>query len=111
MGGRMASLVADRLGVAGLICLGYPFHPPGRPERTRTDHLAGLATPTLILQGERDRLGNRQDVDGYVLSSAIQVHWLADGDHDLSPRKKSGHTVEQNWNDAIEAITVFLRRL
>ena len=59
MGGRVASMVADEMHdagrVAGLICLGYPFHPPGRPDRTRTEHLAALTTPTLIVQGTRDR--------------------------------------------------------
>src|SRR5712691_2037708 len=54
MGGRMASMVADELGVRGLVCLGYPFHPPGKPQQLRTKHLAALRTPTLIVQGERD---------------------------------------------------------
>ena len=49
MGGRMASLVADECEVAGLVCLGYPFHPPANPEKIRTEHLAGLVTPTLVL--------------------------------------------------------------
>ncbi|MFT5486908.1 MAG: putative alpha/beta-hydrolase family hydrolase [Paracoccaceae bacterium] len=59
MGGRIASMIADEAGVAGLVCLGYPFHPPGKPEKLRTEHLAGLKTPALILQGERDRFGTR----------------------------------------------------
>ena len=54
MGGRMASMVADDLGVAGLVCLGYPFHPPGKPENLRTEHLASLVTPALICHGTRD---------------------------------------------------------
>jgi hypothetical protein len=54
MGGRIASLVADEAGVAGLICLGYPFHPAGKSDRLRVEHLRDLKTPTLIVQGERD---------------------------------------------------------
>jgi len=91
MGGRVASLVADELHaagrVAGLVCLGYPFHPPGRPEQLRTAHLATLATPTLICQGTRDPFGTREEVEGYALSPAIEIAWFEDGDHDLRPRK------------------------
>ena len=64
MGGRVASMVADELhaagAIAGLLCLGYPFHPPGKPEQLRTAHLAALATPTLICQGTRDPFGTRE---------------------------------------------------
>lgn len=108
MGGRIASMVADELGVRGLVCLGYPFHPPGRPTRTRTKHLEQLETPTLILQGTRDALGTAEDVAGYELSPKIRVHWLRDGDHSFEPRKKSGRTNEQNLNEAVESIAAFL---
>lgn len=108
MGGRMASLVADECGVAGLLCLGYPFHPPAKPEKTRTEHLADLATATLIVQGERDRFGTPEDVAGYTLSDSIRIHWMPDGDHDLVPRKKSGRTAEENWAEAVEATCRFL---
>jgi predicted alpha/beta-hydrolase family hydrolase len=63
MGGRMASLVADEAGVRGLVCLGYPFHPPGQPEKLRTAHLRDLRTTTLIVQGTRDPLGTREEVE------------------------------------------------
>jgi len=110
MGGRMATMVADELGAGGVVCLSYPFHPAGRPEKPRVAHLAALKTPTLILQGERDALGNRDDVAGYTLSSAIEVIWLGDGDHDLKPRKKSSRTHEQNLAQAIAAIADFAVR-
>jgi predicted alpha/beta-hydrolase family hydrolase len=91
MGGRVASMVADDLfaagKIAGLLCLGYPFHPPAKPEQLRTKHLAVLKTPTLIVQGTRDEFGVREEVAGYALSQAIEVLWLEDGDHDLRPRK------------------------
>lgn len=109
MGGRMASMVADELGVAGLVCFGYPFHPPGRPERTRTAHLKDLRTAALILQGTRDPFGTPADVEGYELSRAIRVQWLEDGDHDFKPRAASGRTQKQNWQEAVEAAVGFIR--
>lgn len=108
LGGRMASLIAERSGAAALICLGYPFHPPGKPERLRTAHLETLETPTLIVQGTRDALGSASDVSQYRLSPAIRFHWAEDGDHSLVPRKASGRTREQNWTEAIGAIAEFL---
>ncbi|MBB4526284.1 UNVERIFIED_ORG: putative alpha/beta-hydrolase family hydrolase [Rhizobium sophorae] len=92
MGGRVASMIADDLHrqgkIAGLLCLGYPFHPPGQPEKLRTSHLKALTTPTLICQGTRDEFGTRDEVPGYDLSDRIEILWLEDGDHDLKPRKK-----------------------
>lgn len=83
MGGRMASMVADEMGVRGLVCFGYPFHPPGKPEQLRTAHLEHLRTRTLILQGTRDPFGTREDVAAYKLSPAIRVEWVEKGDHSL----------------------------
>jgi predicted alpha/beta-hydrolase family hydrolase len=111
MGGRIASLVADASGVAGLACLGYPFHPAGKPERLRTGHLAELRTPCLICQGTRDTLGSAAEVAAYNLARSIRLHWAADGDHDLKPRKASGRSTEQNWTEAVEALDGFFRDL
>lgn len=112
MGGRIASLIVDELfaagDAAGLICLGYPFHPPGKPERLRTAHLETLRAPALICQGERDPFGTRAEVVTYSLSQTIALEWLPDGNHDLSPRKSSGHTVEQNRAQALDAIARFV---
>jgi predicted alpha/beta-hydrolase family hydrolase len=83
MGGRIASMVADEMNVRGLVCFGYPFHPPGKPERLRTKHLETLKTPALILQGTRDPFGSPQDVAGYTLSPSIRVEWLEGGDHSV----------------------------
>ena len=109
MGGRMASLIADEQGVDGLICLGYPFHPFGKPEKTRTEHLLDLKTPTLIAQGTRDTMGGLVAVQGYSLSKAIRLHWLDDGDHSFKPRKKSGRTEDQNWSEAIAEVATFVK--
>ena len=111
MGGRMASLIADEAGIAGLVCLGYPFHPSGRPERLRTEHLKAIKTPTLILQGERDALGRQDEVVNYDLSQRIQFHWLPDGDHSFKPRKASGRTQDENWQEGLDALVKFLGEL
>jgi len=109
MGGRVASLIADELfaegRIAGLLCLGYPFHPTGKPETLRTEHLAALRPPTLICQGTRDPFGTREEVAGYGLSRAIALHWLEDGDHDLKPRKReTGLTLDDHLSSTADAI-------
>ena len=111
MGGRVASLIADDAEVAALVCLGYPFHPRGRPEKLRTDHLEQFKKPALICQGTRDPQGGVEEVKGYNLSSSIQLKWLSDGDHDLVPRKRSGHTRAENWDAAAAAVIQFIRSL
>lgn len=111
MGGRMACLLADEQQVAGLVCLGYPFHPAGKPEQLRTAHLYELTTPTLIVQGSRDALGSREEVAAYELSTQIECLWLEDGDHDLKPRLKSGYTHAQHLQAAAEAIAGFMLRV
>ena len=111
MGGRVASLVADELfglgRIAGLVCLGYPFHPPKAPEKLRTAHLEALGCPALIVQGERDPFGTRAEVEAFRLSSAIRLHWADDGDHDLGPRGASGFTRKGNLTAAADAIAAF----
>jgi len=111
LGGRMASMVADESDVRAVVCLGYPFHPQGNPEKLRTAHLAALSTPTLIVQGTRDPFGTEEEVSRYSLSSSIALHWIEDGDHNLVPRKSSGRGTSQTWTEAISAIGDFLGRL
>jgi len=110
MGGRMATLVADELQVRGAVVFGYPFHPPGQPNKLRTAHLENLATPMLVLQGERDLFGTRDDVAGYRLSPQIRIEWITDGDHSLKPRAKSGTTERQNLLHAIDTAAAFMSR-
>ena len=109
LGGRIASMVADELNVGGLVCLGYPFHPPRRPDKLRTAHLGALRTPALIVQGTRDPFGTPEEIDGYDLSPAIRVAYLEDGDHSFKPRVRSGRTLEQNLEQAIDLVAKFLR--
>lgn len=116
MGGRVASMVADSLfdagRIAGLICLGYPFHPPGKPENLRTAHLADLRTPTLILHGTRDEFGSPDEIAEYALSPSITVQLLPDGDHDLKPRKSvSGHSATDHLKTVASSIHEWAKRL
>lgn len=108
MGGRIASLIADEVSPRGLVCLGYPFHPPGKPDKTRTAHLEALRTPTLIVQGERDPFGKRVEVEDYELSKKISIVWSPDGEHSFKPRKSSGRTEEENLIDAATSVRKFL---
>jgi predicted alpha/beta-hydrolase family hydrolase len=108
MGGRIASLVADEAEAAGLVCLGYPFHPTGKPKQLRIEHLKSIRTPTLIVQGERDPFGNREEVAEYQLSKQVRMHWLTDGDHSFKPRKASGTTLEKNLAEAIATVASFV---
>ena len=111
MGGRIASMVADEAGVLGLVCLGYPFHPPGQPEKTRTKHLESLRTPTLILQGTRDSFGGPDDIRKYRLSNSIRMEWIEDGDHSFKPRVRSGRTEADNIHTAIGLVADFIAAL
>lgn len=112
MGGRIASMVADELfaagQIAGLLCLGYPFHPPAKPQQLRTGHLADLQTPTLIVQGTRDEFGTADEVPSYTLSKAIKLFWLEDGDHDLKPRKSvSGFSAADHLKAMAEKVSAW----
>lgn len=121
MGGRVASLLAADAGtadvgpaggIAGVVCVSYPFHPPAKPEQTRTAHLVDLRVPTLIVQGTRDPFGSPDEIAGYRMSNAISTLYLEDGDHDLRPRKSvSGFTHAQHLDAAADAVAAFVRRV
>jgi predicted alpha/beta-hydrolase family hydrolase len=116
MGGRVASMVCDDLfagkQIAGLLCLGYPFHPVGKPEQLRTAHLAGMKTPALIVQGTRDPFGTLEEVKTYELSKQIEILWLEDGDHDLKPRKAvSGFSASDHLATMAKAVGAWVGRV
>ncbi|ENJ2866855.1 alpha/beta fold hydrolase [Vibrio parahaemolyticus] len=111
MGGRMASLLAEHELVAGIACLGFPFHPPGKPEKFKGDHLASIDKSTLILQGERDTFGKREEFDEFVFSQQVKVSFLPDGDHSFKPRKSSGHTEAGNIALAVEQLSAFINEV
>lgn len=99
LGGRVASMIADEAfdagTIHGLVCFGYPFHPPGNPEKLRIAHLETLRCPTLVFQGTRDPFGSHDEVETYPLSAAITLHWL-EGDHGLKPRAGDPVTLDEN---------------
>jgi predicted alpha/beta-hydrolase family hydrolase len=116
MGGRVASMVADELfadgRIAGSLCLGYPFHPPAKPQQLRTAHLANLKTPTLIVQGTRDPFGTKDEISSYDLSEQIEIVWLDDGDHDLKPRRKvSSLSAADHLDAAARAARAWAQRI
>ena len=111
MGGRMSSLLADNELVAGIACLGFPFHPPGKPEKYKGEHLASIEKPTLILQGERDTFGKREEFDSFALSEQVKVRFLPDGDHSFKPRKSSGYTEAGNIASTVEQLAAFIKEV
>ncbi|WP_263078592.1 alpha/beta hydrolase [Endozoicomonas sp. Mp262] len=112
MGGRMATLLlsehSGKSAVSGVVCLGYPFYAIGKKERPRVDHLKELAKPVLILQGERDTMGDENTVSQYILGDMVNIHWLEDGNHDLKPRKLSGFSHDQHLGTAASAVANFM---
>ncbi|HEX7707032.1 MAG TPA: alpha/beta fold hydrolase [Thermoanaerobaculia bacterium] len=110
LGGRIASMVADEAEVRGVVCFGYPFHPPGKPQQLRTAHLEQLRTPTLIIQGTRDPFGTQEEVATYALSRDISFGWLPDGDHSFKPRRASGLTEQDHRTTAVSLAAAFILR-
>ena len=112
MGGRMATmLLDDEDSVLGALIFGYPFHPPGKPDTLRIEHLKALKKPTLIIQGERDTFGTQLEVSQYALSPAIQLAFLPDGDHSFKPRKKSGYSFSEHCESAARLGAEFMCKL
>jgi predicted alpha/beta-hydrolase family hydrolase len=114
MGGRVASLLAaeqgKELAIRGVICLGFPFHPPNKPENYRGEHLVDIDIPTLIVQGERDTFGTKNEVADFCFSDSVDIEFLADGDHSFKPRVKSGVTLDENLVNCSEFIHEFIER-
>ncbi len=120
MGSRVAAtLVADPEGlepyllnkISGVFCLGYPFHPAKKPEKLRLEPLVNAKKPVLIVQGDRDTLGNKAEIISYQLAEHCQCIFLEDGDHSLKPRVKSGFTQQAHMNSAVEEIVQFIDQL
>ncbi|CAE6889324.1 alpha/beta family hydrolase [Vibrio alginolyticus] len=111
MGGRMSSLLAENELVAGIACLGYPFHPPGKPEKYKGEHLATIEKPTLILQGERDTFGKKEEFEHFALSEQVRVIFVPDGDHSFKPRKSSGYTEAENIELAVKRLADFIKEI
>ena len=116
MGGRMASLLAstqpsdNQDKIKGIACLGFPFHPTNKPEQLRSEHFPLIRQALFIVQGERDKLGSKEEVSGYGLPAHINWLWLEDGDHDLKPRVKSGFTHQAHLQKTIIAMAEFIKQ-
>ena len=115
LGGRVATVLLEEVAASGApragLCFGYPFHPPGKPERLRTAHLQTLRLPTLIVQGERDPFGRREEVEGYGLAPSIRLAWIPEADHSLRPTRRSGLDEAAALALAVAHAAAFLREL
>lgn len=117
MGGRIASLMNSNANPKetiwqGVICLGYPFHPPQKPSQLRTEHLHRGTAPIHIIQGTRDAMGTKEEVDQYNLGqqgSKITISWIATANHDLKPLKKSGASHHQALQLAAQEVQAFVK--
>lgn len=114
MGGRMASHMIAQAGlqseVCGAICFGYPFHPPGKPDRWRTSHFQDLQRPLQIIQGTRDPFGRKQEVEAQDLGSMGNVYlsWLDGGDHDYRPLARQPESHDEMIQQAARVAAGFI---
>lgn len=108
MGGRMASHVAAQgtAGLAGLVFLGYPLHPPGRPQQRRDAHLPAIREPMLFVQGERDAFGTAEEIRALLpgLSAASSLHVVPSGDHSFKVPAKGGLSQPAVEREVVEAV-------
>jgi uncharacterized protein len=112
MGGRIAShIVAGGEQAAGLIFLGYPLHPPGRPDRIRDEHLRAIDTPMLFVEGTRDPFCPLETLERALgdIKASTSVVVIDDGDHSFKVTKASGRSTEAAWQEVIEAVSGWVR--
>ena len=113
MGGRIASQVAA-LGVrdvAGLVLLGYPLHPPGKPEQLRVRHLPAIEAPMLLVQGSRDAFGTPEELRPFIntLKAPVELHVVEGGDHSLKVPKRAGLMQADVYKSVQDRIDQWLR--
>jgi len=109
MGGRIAThLAAQGLdALSGVVCFGYPLHPPGKPEQLRTSHLPSITVPVLVIQGERDAFGTPAELRPHLeaMPADVRLHVIARGDHSLSVR---GKTPAETQSELAEIAAAFI---
>ncbi len=114
MGGRIATMVAARpeVDVSGLVLLGYPLHPPGKPSQLRTAHLPRVRAPMLFVQGSRDAFGTREEMEPVVagLSRGTRLFVVEGGDHSLVVPKSTGITLADTMTRVGDEIARFTAR-
>jgi predicted alpha/beta-hydrolase family hydrolase len=113
MGGRIASQVAAQgvEGVAGLVYLGYPLHPPGKPDQRRDKHLPDITLPMLFVQGTRDEFGTADDIRALLprLNPGTRLFDVPDGDHSFKTRVKvTGKKPEAVLTEIFDAVAAFV---
>jgi uncharacterized protein len=115
MGGRIASQVAaaEAGPVAGLVFLGYPLHPPGRPDRLRAEHLSRVKAPMLFVQGSRDAFGTPDELRPIIdrLAVRVDLHVVEGGDHSFKVPRKSGVRQDEVYRQIQDFIASWLRRM
>jgi hypothetical protein len=117
MGGRIASMVAadatDGVPALGLTLLGYPLHPPGKPDRLRVEHFPGLTMPVLFVSGTRDAFGTPAELKRHAkkIKGAVQFSWIETGDHSFKPLKASGLTAAAALAEVAAAVVGFVSGL
>ena len=115
MGGRIASQVAAAGigGLAGLVFLGYPLHPPGRPDRLRSKHLSAIRAPMLFVQGSRDPFGSLEELCPITSSfePAADLYVVEGGDHSFKVRKGTGVGQEDVYRAIQDHIAAWLREM
>jgi predicted alpha/beta-hydrolase family hydrolase len=111
MGGRIATQVAAAGGagaIAGLVLLGYPLHPPGRPDKLRSEHLPRVAAPMLFVQGERDTFGTPDELRPILKGLPRAALFVVEGgDHSLTTRKRAGAGAGDVFERVAAAIEAF----
>ena len=110
MGGRMASHLVEHEAVTAVMCLGFPFHPPAKPENYKGEHLANVDKPILILQGERDTFGTKEECASFIFSESVKVDFIPDGDHSFKPRVRSGYTENANRALVVKKMVEFIQQ-
>jgi predicted alpha/beta-hydrolase family hydrolase len=101
MGARMAShIAADGYHCAGLLFLGYPLHPPGKPDKLRSEHLARINAPMLFMQGDRDRLCRLDKLEPIIEALPMAtLHRIEGGDHSLKLLKRLGRSEDEVFDE------------
>ncbi len=104
MGGRMCSMaVAEGLEAAALVLVSYPLHPPGRPDRSRTEHFPSIGAPCLFVSGTRDNFGTPEELESATaaIPSRVTHHWIDGGDHGLRRKDAQVAEVVLDWISAL----------
>jgi uncharacterized protein len=115
MGGRIAThLAAQRLdGLRGVVALGYPLHPPGKPDQPRVAHLTDIRVPMLIVQGERDSFGTPAELRPVIatLPSRVTLHVVAQGNHSLGVPRSAGVSQKDVYASVLDTIASWIQSL